>query len=190
MHRRYPARRSGNAQAHLPSAARISHFFDGLWSGLGQTQAHDSRVFGASQSPDQGAVYECAPPIHLGRAGAHTLASRGCQAGLRVSQVAGVSGSIARVQSPHQAVSNRDRKSTRLNSSHSQISYAVFCLQNNDVSPWSMSLHRVAAPPSSTAAGRSAPSAAPAPPATPMLTDARDVATPLNTKELRPLRQW
>src|SRR2546430_3612242 len=25
----------------------------------------------------------------------------------------------------------RDRKSTRLNSSHSQISYAVFCLKNN-----------------------------------------------------------
>src|SRR3990167_2651323 len=28
-------------------------------------------------------------------------------------------------------MSARDRKSTRLNSSHSQISYAVFCLQNN-----------------------------------------------------------
>src|SRR5256886_9863123 len=27
--------------------------------------------------------------------------------------------------------SRRDRKSTRLNSSHSQISYAVFCLKNN-----------------------------------------------------------
>src|SRR2546427_5051612 len=27
------------------------------------------------------------------------------------------------------AVQNRDRKSTRLNSSHSQISYAVFCLK-------------------------------------------------------------
>src|SRR2546430_4273943 len=27
------------------------------------------------------------------------------------------------------AVRNRDRKSTRLNSSHSQISYAVFCLK-------------------------------------------------------------
>src|SRR2546430_12835215 len=26
----------------------------------------------------------------------------------------------------------RDRKSTRLNSSHSQISYAVFCLKNNN----------------------------------------------------------
>src|SRR3712207_8622300 len=26
----------------------------------------------------------------------------------------------------------RDRKSTRLNSSHANISYAVFCLQNND----------------------------------------------------------
>src|SRR2546430_10854138 len=29
-------------------------------------------------------------------------------------------------------VANRDRKSTRLNSSHSQISYAVFCLQKNN----------------------------------------------------------
>src|SRR2546430_5075113 len=27
---------------------------------------------------------------------------------------------------------DRDRKSTRLNSSHSQISYAVFCLKKND----------------------------------------------------------
>src|SRR2546430_5131629 len=30
-----------------------------------------------------------------------------------------------------QGLSNRDRKSTRLNSSHSQISYAVFCLKKN-----------------------------------------------------------
>src|SRR2546427_8787322 len=29
----------------------------------------------------------------------------------------------------HGAVDQRDRKSTRLNSSHSQISYAVFCLK-------------------------------------------------------------
>src|SRR2546427_4975236 len=29
----------------------------------------------------------------------------------------------------HQRVLRRDRKSTRLNSSHSQISYAVFCLK-------------------------------------------------------------
>src|SRR2546430_10897618 len=29
----------------------------------------------------------------------------------------------------HPAADNRDRKSTRLNSSHSQISYAVFCLK-------------------------------------------------------------
>src|SRR2546430_4879559 len=28
-----------------------------------------------------------------------------------------------------------DRKSTRLNSSHSQISYAVFCLKKNEVKP-------------------------------------------------------
>src|SRR2546430_2850511 len=30
---------------------------------------------------------------------------------------------------PRAAVATRDRKSTRLNSSHSQISYAVFCLK-------------------------------------------------------------
>src|SRR2546430_13316366 len=30
-----------------------------------------------------------------------------------------------------QHISNLDRKSTRLNSSHSQISYAVFCLKKN-----------------------------------------------------------
>src|SRR2546430_5916992 len=32
-------------------------------------------------------------------------------------------------QSPAECVWNPDRKSTRLNSSHSQISYAVFCLK-------------------------------------------------------------
>src|SRR5688572_31528984 len=30
---------------------------------------------------------------------------------------------------PHAPLDQRDRKSTRLNSSHSQISYAVFCLK-------------------------------------------------------------
>src|SRR5688572_33105028 len=35
---------------------------------------------------------------------------------------------VDRVQT-HQPHQSRDRKSTRLNSSHSQISYAVFCLK-------------------------------------------------------------
>src|SRR2546427_7306517 len=45
---------------------------------------------------------------------------------------------------PFAMVSNRakklDRKSTRLNSSHSQISYAVFCLKkkNEEINPISM----------------------------------------------------
>src|SRR2546430_7534313 len=34
--------------------------------------------------------------------------------------------------SPKKASSARDRKSTRLNSSHSQISYAVFCLKKKN----------------------------------------------------------
>src|SRR5256886_7244051 len=33
---------------------------------------------------------------------------------------------------PRTSSSSRDRKSTRLNSSHSQISYAVFCLKKNN----------------------------------------------------------
>src|SRR3712207_8001912 len=32
---------------------------------------------------------------------------------------------------PHSAVKGGDRKSTRLNSSHANISYAVFCLKKN-----------------------------------------------------------
>src|SRR6185312_13034900 len=39
-------------------------------------------------------------------------------------------GRIARIVPPHHLVQQRrDRKSTRLNSSHDQISYAVFCLK-------------------------------------------------------------
>src|SRR2546430_7350917 len=33
------------------------------------------------------------------------------------------------LRDPHPLVIHKDRKSTRLNSSHSQISYAVFCLK-------------------------------------------------------------
>src|SRR2546430_6056717 len=38
---------------------------------------------------------------------------------------------------------SRDRKSTRLNSSHSQISYAVFCLKKKHVSHVEPSRHQV-----------------------------------------------
>src|SRR5688572_31725351 len=37
--------------------------------------------------------------------------------------------SLMRVQGSVRGFDSRDRKSTRLNSSHSQISYAVFCLK-------------------------------------------------------------
>src|SRR2546430_12413097 len=45
-----------------------------------------------------------------------------------------------RVASPHYAdprLRKQDRKSTRLNSSHSQISYAVFCLKKKNIPPHS-----------------------------------------------------
>src|SRR2546430_13718677 len=37
-------------------------------------------------------------------------------------------------------VTNKDRKSTRLNSSHSQISYAVFCLKKKNNSAFNLTL--------------------------------------------------
>src|SRR3712207_7454938 len=49
-----------------------------------------------------------------------------------LAAVAGtVEGVAARLQPPHQPVRKhvQDRKSTRLNSSHANISYAVFCLK-------------------------------------------------------------
>src|SRR3989475_8806321 len=46
----------------------------------------------------------------------------------RVSEVAGLRQGIEPPRG-RQSLGGRDRKSTRLNSSHSQISYAVFCLK-------------------------------------------------------------
>src|SRR2546430_11432876 len=40
---------------------------------------------------------------------------------------------IAPINKPTPAASTSDRKSTRLNSSHSQISYAVFCLKKKNI---------------------------------------------------------
>src|SRR2546430_17388616 len=48
---------------------------------------------------------------------------------LQGSEARGVSGGAAQVRHREAAADLGDRKSTRLNSSHSQISYAVFCLK-------------------------------------------------------------
>src|SRR5688572_31615123 len=53
------------------------------------------------------------------------LAAEACQAGFSSGRPASESSSA----SARPASRCRDRKSTRLNSSHSQISYAVFCLK-------------------------------------------------------------
>src|SRR2546430_12383934 len=43
-----------------------------------------------------------------------------------------------------EALAARDRKSTRLNSSHSQISYAVFCLKKNEIAHHSSAVETIA----------------------------------------------
>src|SRR3712207_7012124 len=56
-----------------------------------------------------------------GHAGGHPLASLGLERRLRARLVPG--------ERDEEAESHQDRKSTRLNSSHANISYAVFCLK-------------------------------------------------------------
>src|SRR5256886_9065694 len=75
---------------------------------------------------------------HLERRSRPTIAlepqhetSRGRDDGLRLVLGGRVFGDRRSFQSDgRHLVGGRDRKSTRLNSSHSQISYAVFCLKN------------------------------------------------------------
>src|SRR2546430_11819112 len=48
---------------------------------------------------------------------------------------------LSHVQAQAGRTATRDRKSTRLNSSHSQISYAVFCLKKKNTGrPWCYSV--------------------------------------------------
>src|SRR2546430_13557932 len=49
-------------------------------------------------------------------------------------------GALRRLRRQWGDLRRRDRKSTRLNSSHSQISYAVFCLKKKTSSAWPPSL--------------------------------------------------
>src|SRR5260221_9082239 len=50
----------------------------------------------------------------------------------------------------------RDRKSTRLNSSHTVISYAVFCLKKKNILQSLLYIHQVKIPPIATILGHSA----------------------------------
>src|SRR5688572_32766864 len=68
------------------------------------------------------------PPALVG--GHHETHHRGrSQAGQRVGQKPFVARHIDERHPPARRQRGPDRKSTRLNSSHSQISYAVFCLK-------------------------------------------------------------
>src|SRR5256886_8497907 len=74
------------------------------------------------------------PRRHLRDRGQPALLDRGAAAdlpvqGRRTHRVPGVRGSATRAALLRSGKVERDRKSTRLNSSHSQISYAVFCLK-------------------------------------------------------------
>src|SRR2546422_7690985 len=65
----------------------------------------------------------------------------GCGGGIRAYHTEpGSAGQVAihRADKPHRRAQRRteDRKSTRLNSSHGYISYAVFCLKKKNTEPY------------------------------------------------------
>src|SRR2546430_9980140 len=72
-------------------------------------------------------VQTCAPPISA--ALEHRRRRRAGTSTHRARRRAGRDDADALRDRPRRAPGARDRKSTRLNSSHSQISYAVFCLK-------------------------------------------------------------
>src|SRR3712207_8946238 len=53
----------------------------------------------------------------------------------------GVSTPVTRIFLPWSSIGLQDRKSTRLNSSHANISYAVFCLKKKKTNDTSQHLH-------------------------------------------------
>src|SRR5688572_31105658 len=58
-----------------------------------------------------------------------SVRSKCCRSAERVVEASRLSKNFCDLSSPRCQRDQQDRKSTRLNSSHSQISYAVFCLK-------------------------------------------------------------
>src|SRR5436190_10137406 len=68
--------------------------------------------------------------------GGSSLATSDCIRGVaRIVLEEARRGPVIVVLSAFQGVTNQDRKSTRLNSSHTVISYAVFCLKKKNRNP-------------------------------------------------------
>src|SRR2546427_9518510 len=74
-------------------------------------------------------------PAHAARVGRQTVCAGGADHRVRPGRLAAAvahAGAGAGLAAP-QGTRAQDRKSTRLNSSHSQISYAVFCLKKKKI---------------------------------------------------------
>src|SRR3712207_7059289 len=83
-----------------------------------------------SLAPDEDDVLTPLGPLDRGLGGEHGLADGGPRRGVHaLGELRGVPAG----DEPREHQLGQDRKSTRLNSSHANISYAVFCLtkQNN-----------------------------------------------------------
>src|SRR2546430_7069716 len=73
-------------------------------------------------------VQTCALPILETEVGSGSVEVRDIHGPAKLTTGSGGI-SVANLREDAQVATGRDRKSTRLNSSHSQISYAVFCLK-------------------------------------------------------------
>src|SRR3712207_7314731 len=76
------------------------------------------------------------PPASRGR-----VSNRDCKSRFPGAGISRARGGIRDTRPCCAAYHGEDRKSTRLNSSHANISYAVFCLKKNILSPPSSPFH-------------------------------------------------
>src|SRR5574340_1313786 len=86
----------------------------------------------SSSQPVNSGIDLAAQRFHLGAQAQHLLVlheKHGEQEGIHGQRVAGIGGSGQVLAGRGEQLVERDRKSTRLNSSHQKISYAVFCLK-------------------------------------------------------------
>src|SRR3712207_8729211 len=85
------------------------------------------------RSPHAGVLLVPPPCRRVGQLGHEAL-------DLRVQLAELVAVDVQRVEQLAVDVELRDRKSTRLNSSHANISYAVFCLKKKKTTPYDLHL--------------------------------------------------
>src|SRR3712207_4529023 len=116
----------------VPLAREIdesNHFPVELWPEMGELGLHGITVEEEWGGLGLGYLEHCVAREEVSRASASIGLSYGAHSNLCVSQIRRWGSDAQKRRYLPKLISGEDRKSTRLNSSHANISYAVFCLK-------------------------------------------------------------